>query len=221
MHKLFFVVSCLLILGQAFARADTIYDSFGPGSGDSYNNGAGISIFASAPTLSNPSPPSQSAAVSFTINQSTDVTSATFAIVDVDSSAPNSQIDLALTNTVGDIPGVVLDSFTLTPSTSTVSTVTISLNQILSSGMYWFTVSGFPTTASPTSSVAWFDKNSGVTASTSVMINHGAGWVPSDGLNQPAFSVSAAPLPSPIYGGLVLLAACAIRSFLKRGASAT
>ena len=211
MHKLCFAAGCLLILGQALARGDTIYDSFGPG--DSYNSGSGISILGSGATHG-----PQSAAASFTITRLTDVTSATFGIFDVLDvpSDPIADVDLTLSASLG---GVALDSFVLVPSTTSGSTVSISINQLLPAGTYWFALSAHSLNDD---SAAWYDKNSDVNASTTVMLNHGTdlgtGWF-QDSSDQPAFSVSAAPLPSPIYGGLALLGALCAGSFLKRGIS--
>jgi hypothetical protein len=205
MRQLLFAAGCLLVLGQAFALGDTIYDSFGPG--NSYNSGEGISINGSGDFFG-----AQSAAASFTITQPTEVTSATFAIV------PGSQVDLALTQSVDGVPGDILSSFTSTSpgSTVTASTFSILINQLLPSGTYWFTASA----NSPTTSAAWYDENSSVGASTSTLQNRGSGWVPPEPPQQLAFSVSAAPLPSSILGGLGLLAAIGAHARSKRSSRA-
>ncbi len=172
-----------VVLLASFARAETIYDSFG--TNNSYNLSAGISVFYNGESL-------QDAAASFSVSTTTRLASATFAIV-------GDPVDLFLTADDGGYPSLTtyLDAFSVTPSMVAGSTVTISLADVLPAGTYWF----LATPSSATSSSAWYNSpdNSSVPASYSHNQN---GWNSEDTL---AFSVTAAPAPNPLEGGLVLL----------------
>src|SRR5277367_4910387 len=112
MMRLSGAVLCVAFLFAPFAVADTIYNSFG--AGNSYSNTSGISIIGANQTNG-----AQSAAGSFSISSVTELASATFAIT-------GDPVELELTADDSGhpaFPGTPLDSFAITPSNATGSTV--------------------------------------------------------------------------------------------------